>query len=112
MPGLLGGLLGALMSAIATEKEYNESLYGIFPARASPDLEPNPEFLYLKPGQGRTAAVQAGYQVLAVVLTVTTSFLSGVITGIFMQVICIIYNYDKFIRKNYILAFYLWYNAF
>lgn len=82
MPGLLGGLLAALMSLIATEKEYNESLYDIFPARASADIEPNPEFSFLVSGQGRTALVQAGYQLLAVLLTVTTASLAGVVTGI------------------------------
>lgn len=81
MPGVLGGLIGALMAGIASEDVYNKSLYQLIPAMSPVDAKPTNEFPLLTPGDGRTAAEQAGYQVLAVVVTVLIAVVSGVITG-------------------------------
>lgn len=79
MPGILAGLIGALMAGIATENDYHTKLYQVFPARAPTD--PGLQHPLLTPGDGRTAIQQAGYQILAIVLTLITSIISGLITG-------------------------------
>lgn len=81
MPGVLAGLVGALMAGIATENQYHQSLYQIFPARAAKDAIPTADHTFLAPGDGRTAELQAGYQILALVVTIIIAIVSGFITG-------------------------------
>lgn len=81
MPAVLAGLLGALMAGIATEEQYHQSLYEIFPARAPENAMPSTEHTFLKSGDGRTAQAQAGYQILALVVTIVIAIVSGFITG-------------------------------
>lgn len=84
MPGILGGIFGALMAALATEASYDYSLYEIFPARA-----PNSETKLaemrdnygISAGLNRTAGQQAAYQLLALVITLGIAIVSGLITG-------------------------------
>lgn len=80
MPGILGGLVSAIMAAVADEATYNQSLYEIFPARASPTPSPTPEY-HISPGLGRTAAQQAGYQLVSLLVTVGVAVVSGLLTG-------------------------------
>ena len=82
MPGVLAGLIGALMAGIATEGEYTGGkLYAIFPARIPSQPSPNSDYAFRTTGDGRTAGEQAGYQILAVVVTVVIAIVSGLITG-------------------------------
>lgn len=81
MPGVLAGLIGALMAGIATEDQYQQSLYQIFPARASPDAKPTDEYPFLKPGSGWSAGQQALNQIFAILATLVISFFSGILTG-------------------------------
>lgn len=85
MPGVIGGIIGAVMAAIATEDVYKDSLYTIFTAMAPVDLKPTAEFGERVPGDGRTAGVQAGYQILAVVVTIAIAVVSGLITGFILN---------------------------
>ncbi|CAL7939452.1 unnamed protein product [Xylocopa violacea] len=88
MPGVLAGIFGALMAGLATEATYDYSLYEIFPARApsSPaklaELWDNSGTLA---GQDRTAGQQAGYQLLALAITIGIAVVSGLITGLIMR---------------------------
>lgn len=90
MPGILGGIFGALMAALATEASYDYSLYEIFPARA-----PNSETKLaemrdnygISAGLNRTAGQQAAYQLLALVITLGIAIVSGLITGLIMRVL-------------------------
>lgn len=81
MPGVFAGLVGALMSGIATEETYHQGLYEIFPARAPVTPQPQQEIPNLITGDGRSAGMQAGYQVLALVVTIAVAIVSGIITG-------------------------------
>ncbi|XP_012224503.2 ammonium transporter Rh type A [Linepithema humile] len=85
MPGVLAGLFGALMANLATETTYNYSLYEIFPARAPSSevklSEIRNNYPGISPGLNRTAYQQAGYQLLALVVTLGISIVSGLITG-------------------------------
>ncbi|XP_068976758.1 ammonium transporter Rh type B isoform X1 [Bombus flavifrons] len=88
MPGVLGGIFGALMAGLATEASYDYSLYEIFPARA-----PNSEAKLaemrdnygISAGFNRTAGEQAGYQLLVLVITVGIAIVSGLVTGLMMR---------------------------
>lgn len=88
MPGVLGGIFGALMAALATEASYDYSLYEIFPARAPSSEMKIAEMrdnYGISPGLNRTAGQQAAYQLLALVVTVGISIVSGLITGLILQ---------------------------
>ncbi|XP_017885470.1 ammonium transporter Rh type A isoform X2 [Ceratina calcarata] len=90
MPGVLGGIFGALMSGLATEASYNYSLYEIFPARtpsSGPRLaEITDNHGMTPPGLDRTAGQQAAYQLFALAITLGIAIVSGLITGMMMRV--------------------------
>lgn len=83
MPAILAGLISALMAGIANEDQYHQSLYQIFPAMAPENATPTSEHIFIKAGLGRTAPEQAGYQILALVVTLIIAIVSGLITGKF-----------------------------
>ncbi|XP_019869284.2 ammonium transporter Rh type A [Aethina tumida] len=85
MPGVLAGLASTLMAGLATELMYDESLYEIYPAMASPNAQATAEFNRTDPGLGRTAAHQAGFQILAVVTTIAIAIVSGLVTGFILS---------------------------
>ncbi|XP_071859155.1 rhesus blood group-associated glycoprotein Rh50 isoform X3 [Bombus fervidus] len=89
MPGVLGGIFGALMAGIATEASYDYSLYEIFPARA-PNSEANLAEMRdnygISAGFNRTAGGQAGYQLLVLLITMVIAIVSGLVTGLMMQI--------------------------
>ncbi|XP_076237995.1 rhesus blood group-associated glycoprotein Rh50 isoform X2 [Calliopsis andreniformis] len=88
MPGVLGGVFGALMAGLATEDSYDYSLYEIFPARAPSSearLAEMRDNYGISPGSNRTAGQQAGYQLLALVITLGIAIVSGLITGLIMR---------------------------
>lgn len=88
MPGVLAGIFGALMAGLATEISYDYSLYEIFPARA-PSTEAKlgemRDDYGISPGRNRTALEQAGYQLLALTVTLVMAIVSGLITGLIMR---------------------------
>lgn len=81
MPGVLAGLISALMALLATESNYHKGLYDIFPARAPVSPIPQDEVGELVKGLGRSAALQAGYQLLGLVVTLAIAIVSGIVTG-------------------------------
>ncbi|XP_076620735.1 rhesus blood group-associated glycoprotein Rh50 isoform X1 [Colletes latitarsis] len=87
IPGVLGGIFGALMAGLATESSY-DCLYQIFPARApSSDtkLAKMRDNDCILPGLDRTAGQQASYQLLALAITLGIAIVSGLITGLIMR---------------------------
>nr|KAF7390689.1 hypothetical protein H0235_017851 [Vespula pensylvanica] len=88
MPGVLAGIFGAIMAALATQNSYNYSLYEIFPARAPSFEKLSPEMRNdygILPGRNRTAIEQASYQILALAVTLLMATVSGLITGLVMR---------------------------
>jgi len=85
MPGVLAAVVAALMAGIATEDQYKMKLYSIYPARASNNTLPTAEYPFLEPGIDRTAAQQAGYQLLAITLTLLIAIITGLITGVIIS---------------------------
>ncbi|XP_059484715.1 ammonium transporter Rh type B isoform X1 [Neocloeon triangulifer] len=90
MPGVLAGLIGALMAALASEKEYGESLYLQFPARApmnntSALNDVNEVLMFLEPGDNRSAIRQAGFQLIALLVTFIVAIVGGLITGFLLS---------------------------
>ncbi|KAF7275115.1 hypothetical protein GWI33_012169, partial [Rhynchophorus ferrugineus] len=85
MPGLLGGVISVIMAAIANENHYGQTLYQIYPARASPVVSINPEYIPLEAGDGRSAPEQAAYQVVMILVTLSIAILSGLLTGFIIK---------------------------
>lgn len=90
LTGLISCLAGICAILLASEETYGPSLYQIFAHRAP--MEGDPKLLELqqlipglKPGLGRTAEVQALYQVAAIFSTIAAAAIGGVITGLVMK---------------------------
>lgn len=72
LPGVLGGVIGAIAATFATEDLYGSSLGDIF-SELSGTAPP------------RTAGSQAGYQILALCITLGISFVGGLVTGLLLK---------------------------
>ncbi|KAJ8684404.1 hypothetical protein QAD02_020196 [Eretmocerus hayati] len=91
MPAVFAGLAGAFFAGIATEANYDYSLYKVFPARipcVGPDLNTINENYRVKlnPGLNRSAREQAAYQLLALAVTLTIAIGSGLVTGLLISI--------------------------
>nr|CAD7405603.1 unnamed protein product [Timema cristinae] len=91
IPGVMSGVMGAVVAGLATEKDYNYSLYQQFPARMPP-ANSSDYWEYaahlggdVHPGVGRSASGQAGYQLLALSVTFLVAWVSGALTGAVMR---------------------------
>jgi len=81
VPGIIGGLSGAIASSVASEDDYGpKQLVSIWAARA-PENETLALALGVDPGDGRSASIQAGFQVAALLVTIGIAFVSGGLTG-------------------------------
>ncbi|CAH1783619.1 unnamed protein product [Owenia fusiformis] len=84
MPGLLAGIAGAVVAALATPEKYGDSLYKLYPAMASSNStlgntsEVNIEV-------GRTPIEQGGYQMAAVCVTLAFAIVGGCVTGLILR---------------------------
>jgi ammonium transporter Rh len=70
MPGILGGVAGAIAAAVAGEERYGATIALVFPERAT----------------GRTASEQGGYQIAALAVTVGIAITSGFATGLLVRI--------------------------
>ena len=80
MPGVLAGIVSAIMAALATEDLYHDTLYEHYKAMAPKNISENHNFV-APPGEGRTAGQQAGYQLIALGVTLVIAIVGGLITG-------------------------------
>jgi len=98
MPGILGGLGGAISSAAAIQENYGKNIGKVFAARAPVS----------EGGEGRTAGDQASFQVAALAITITIAVTSGIITGLIAKRSCLqppgVTNEDMAMPRN------TWYN--
>jgi ammonium transporter Rh len=69
MPGLIGGITGAIASAAVGDEIYGQNIGTVYPARAL----------------GRSAGEQAGMQLLALAITLAIAVISGALTGLIVQ---------------------------
>ncbi|XP_022242749.1 ammonium transporter Rh type B-like [Limulus polyphemus] len=86
MPGIYAALVSAIVVSLASEDNYGYSLYEIFgymsPAANSSKLaEIQSQYTEIEPGKGRTASLQAGYQLIALVTTLAVAIGGGIVTG-------------------------------
>eukprot|EP00475_Leptophrys_vorax_P030950 TRINITY_DN466_c0_g1_i1.p1 TRINITY_DN466_c0_g1~~TRINITY_DN466_c0_g1_i1.p1 ORF type:complete len:487 (+),score=131.67 TRINITY_DN466_c0_g1_i1:94-1554(+) len=72
LPGLMGGLICVVVTATANSSNYGESLYFVYPA-----LDPA--------GKNRSLQTQALFQLLGVGITLGISIVSGLATGVLLQ---------------------------
>lgn len=90
MPAVIAGLVGAVYAALADEATYGPSLYSIFPHRSplngSEDLTRLQQSMpSLEAGEGRTGVSQAGFQLLALLVTLIISIVGGLLTGLILR---------------------------
>ncbi|RNA27197.1 ammonium transporter Rh type B-like [Brachionus plicatilis] len=92
MPGLLSGIASAIVAATATRENYNGNrLYVFYPSRTP--MSNSTEYSnfsldlteFSRGGMGRTAAVQGGYQMAALAVTLGMAIIGGIITGYIMK---------------------------
>ncbi|CAB3977484.1 ammonium transporter Rh type A-like [Paramuricea clavata] len=87
IPGILSAICSVVIAAIADYPQYKNSLYKIYPARApamnSTDyLELRQHSTDISAGQGRSANIQCGIQVAALMITLAISIAGGLFTGL------------------------------
>ena len=86
MPGIVSGLLGALMAALATETDYGRGLYLKYPARAPYDgtrelTTFQQSDARISAGLNRSATEQAIYQLAALGVSLLIGIVGGAVTG-------------------------------
>ena len=64
MPGILGGISGFISASVVSDSLYGDSITDVFPGR-----------------DGRSAAEQGGFQLLALIVTLSLSIGGGALTG-------------------------------
>lgn len=69
MPGIIGGLGGAISAAVTSDTEYGQNIGDIYSAR-----DPN--------GDNRSASDQALFQLATLVITLVSSLVGGYLTGL------------------------------
>ncbi|XP_049841366.1 ammonium transporter Rh type A-like [Schistocerca gregaria] len=84
LPGLLGGLISLVPSWTATEAQYGGSLYRIFEGRLQQRHPDDQELTGF--GFNRSAAQQAGCQLLGVAVTLVLALVGGAVTGLVLRV--------------------------
>ena len=84
MPGVIGGIGGALSALTAGETAYGSSIATVFPARATSNAT-LAALLGLAPGLDRTAEQQAGNQIAALIITLGISIAGGLFTGVIIK---------------------------
>lgn len=89
MPGVFAGLAGIVASALASTSTYGYSLYQIFPRRAPEAGDEltkiNEVFSLVSAGEGRSAGMQAGFQAIALVMTLGVAIVGGALTGFLLK---------------------------
>merc|ERR1711988_246713 len=75
MPGLLGGISGAITAASVGGTVYGHNIGTVYPAMANTSAG----------GLGRTAGEQATFQILALIVCIFLAFFGGILTGCIAQ---------------------------
>lgn len=94
IPGIIGAIGGAISAALATDEEYGQPVWLVFPKRAPADPN-NAELVYWQsqgydvgPGDDRTAVEQGGYQIAALIVTLALSISGGLVVGYLAKKVC------------------------
>ncbi|XP_063416627.1 ammonium transporter Rh type A-like [Mytilus trossulus] len=80
LPGILAAVAGAVMAALSSKEKWGTSLFEIFPEMAASNATGS-----VMPGSDRSATVQGGYQMLALVITLAIAIVGGIITGFILK---------------------------
>ncbi|XP_076335536.1 ammonium transporter Rh type B-B-like isoform X2 [Tachypleus tridentatus] len=86
IPGIYGALVSAIIASLASEDTYGYNLYEIFgymspPAQSSKYEDIQNNMIEIEPGEGRTASLQAIYQLIALTTTLAVAIGGGIATG-------------------------------
>ncbi|XP_067133254.1 LOW QUALITY PROTEIN: ammonium transporter Rh type B-like [Centruroides vittatus] len=90
LPGVMGGILGVILTLKAKESHYGFGIYELFPALAplenSTDLyEIHADYVPIDAGKNRSTSQQAVYQLVALVSTLAISIIGGLLTGVLLK---------------------------
>jgi len=88
LPGVIAGIGGAVAAVCATYGTYGISLYQVFPARIPTDLSAESAEIkqaFKDPGDGRSAGMQAVFQLAALAVTLIIALVGGIITGFILR---------------------------
>lgn len=92
MPGLISGITSGIVAAVSTRAKFNGNrLYEFYPSRVP--VFNSTEYLsldlanttYAEGGLGRSGPEQGGYQIAALVLTLTLAIGGGILTGFIIR---------------------------
>lgn len=86
LPGVLSGLAGALVAALASPELYHGDLYKFYPAMAPLVNTTDTVASAIVSGLGRTPLQQSGYQLAALGVTLLLAIVGGAITGLIMRI--------------------------
>lgn len=86
LPGIISGLAGAVVAALASPELYHGSLHKFYPSMApllnSTDTAASADVS----GLGRTPLQQSGYQLAAMGVTLGLAIVGGALTGLIMRI--------------------------
>lgn len=82
LPGIVAAIGGAIAAAMAKEEAYGKDFYAIWPARQT-IAATNTTVEHL----GRTGGAQAGFQIMALIVTIAIAIIGGFITGFIVKFI-------------------------
>jgi len=94
MPGILAAIVAAVAAAMASLDTWGASLYEILPAtiplaNTTAYADAVAHYNVTHPGAGRSAMVQGGFQMLALVITLVIALVGGALTGLLMRLPCL-----------------------
>ncbi|XP_075548919.1 ammonium transporter Rh type B-like isoform X2 [Dermacentor variabilis] len=88
MPGLLAGVSSIILAAATSHESHGDSLFSIYPARASVFNVTNGHGFNVTYGLGRSAGEQAAYQLWALLATLAIAISGGLATGLLVRLEC------------------------
>lgn len=86
LPGVISGLAGAVVAALASPELYQGSLYKFYPAMAPLLNSTDTVASDVVSGLGRTPLQQSGYQLAALGVTLALAIVGGALTGLIMRI--------------------------
>lgn len=86
LPGIISGLAGAVVAALASPELYHGSLYKFYPSMAPLLNSTDTVASAVVSGLGRTPLQQSGYQLAAMGVTLGLAIVGGALTGLIMRI--------------------------
>lgn len=86
LPGVISGLAGAVVAALASPELYHGRLFKFYPSMAPVLNSTDSVAADIVSGLGRTGLQQGGYQLAALGVTLGLALVGGALTGLIMRI--------------------------